>query len=95
MDKGSKKKSIFEEAHGATDARFEPINLNPKILAKFVTHEGPDFRRYTKRHVLKDPEDSSISRKKPLYEKHPMPDYNPDKEKYLKSLRLGYATFET
>lgn len=48
MDKGSKRRSIFEDIKGPNEKRFEPIYVNPKILAKYVNHDGPDFKRYTK-----------------------------------------------
>lgn len=92
MDKGSKKRSIFEEIRGANDKRFEPVYINPKILAKYVNHDAPDFKRYTRRESQVD--EDSLTRKRPPQEKHPMPDYNPDKEKYLRSLKLGQALFE-
>jgi hypothetical protein len=93
MDRGSQKKSIFEDLskYGPHENRFIPANLNPKILAKYVNYDGPDFRRYTKRDFSED--SNSQPRKKPVYEKKPMPDYYPDKEKCLKSLRLGMTEF--
>ena len=74
MDRGSKKRSIFEEIQGPTESRFEAVNLQPKNHSKFPHFECPDFRRYVARDKRAD------GNKKYPTERKPMPDYNPSKE---------------
>ena len=75
MDRGSERRSIFDGSQGPTDSRFEALNLNPKIHAKYPYHDCPDFKRYVPRDT-----GELVSTKRPVIEKRPMPDYNPKRD---------------
>ena len=55
MDKGSQRKTIFEENPGAHEKRFENVEINWEVMSKYANHPVPDFKRYIIRdHIKKD-----------------------------------------
>ena len=93
MDRGSKRKTIFEESGGANEKRFETVKINWEVMSKFTNHPVPDFKRYVIRDHIKD-QIARDSSRNPSRGRRPQPDYKPNVEYTKKSLGLGIAAFE-